>query len=410
LSKNDTPERNRFLILDIGGGYLKGGVLEIKKKEKFFGEIVVCKKERRESFFSGNKDAVDYEELKDNVLRLISSIRNSTKQDLPKNVILCFDQIYTEVKSVVVKEYRDKPKEKIDLAEMKNILQHAFWNMRDRLNKNRIDGDVKILDAKIQEITIDGYKIINPIDFEGKEISFVVGVAAMSRTNYEIVRRLSEDLKVDISAVYSDVFCAVNSQTQGERSSQSFLFVDFGASATQLALVKKGGFEKANYFNMGTDVFTKKVVSELGVGFSEAEEIMIKYCEKKLSEYAFRKIDKMIENEKNVWQNGMLTALEEMGETGDFPKTVLMTGGGSKMPFAQKFFEKNPAFLELFGSGDGPAMINYQDFGSLVTNKSDSDPQSLYFNIFSSSFRFLSGFGDDVINQNFRRILKLKKD
>ena len=406
--KKANPNRNRFLILDMGGGFLKGGILEIEKKEVYSGKILGFMKERREAFLGDIREEFAYEELKDNLQRLFSSLRTFVDDDLPSKTIFCFDQPFSGIKRLLIKEYRQKPKNRIDVAELKNIFQHAYDSAKATMNKNRMNTDFKIFDVHIQEILIDGYKVVNPVGFEGREIAFDIVISYLPQTNFEIVKKLCMDLNLEVSTVYNDIFCVFNSQARSERSNKDFLAIDFGSLITQLFLVRRGMFINSNYFNIGANSFVKKIKAEMNIGFSEAEEILDKYSVKKISEYAYKKIDKMMESEKILWQNGVIIALEEMEEFGNFPQSIMMVGGGSKMPFIMDSLKKSKNYLKMFEDKNPPDEIPLVGSSSMIESSPSMDSNPVYFNIFSCALRFVMNLNNNEIERNFKRAFKLK--
>jgi len=68
---------------------------------------------------------------------------------------------------------RSEPKKDIDLAEIQNIVQNiqhkAFNKMRSQLawETCRPEIEIKPINALLTEIKIDGYKVTNPLGFQG---------------------------------------------------------------------------------------------------------------------------------------------------------------------------------------------------------------------------------------------------
>ncbi|MFA6193856.1 MAG: hypothetical protein WC726_03300, partial [Parcubacteria group bacterium] len=72
---------------------------------------------------------------------------------------------------------RLKPEVRIDLPELKNIVQKVQWKAFDRIRQqlawetghNEID--VKLINAAIVDVRIDGYRVTNPLGFQGRDVS-----------------------------------------------------------------------------------------------------------------------------------------------------------------------------------------------------------------------------------------------
>jgi cell division protein FtsA len=110
------------------------------------------------------------------------------------------------------------------------------------------------------------------------------------------------------------------------------VFIDIGGGTTDIAVVRNGGLEGTKMFALGGRAFTKKLAQELGVAFEEAEMLKIKYAEGKLGQDVSAKIEKILEDDCDVWLSGVELSLSEFAEADLLPHKFFLCGGGSGLP------------------------------------------------------------------------------
>jgi cell division protein FtsA len=402
-----TSSRNRFLVLDIGGGFIKGGILNIRKDENGFkGEMIVCKKERRETFFDDHRTVLSYEELRGNILRILSALRGATKEDIPKNAILVCDQLFVSLRSFALKEYREKTKGKIDQGELQSMLQHMYLEMQKQISKESSE-EIKIADIQIQELHIDGYKVGDPIGYEGKEVSANLAVTYLPQTTIEILKKIMDELLFDSVSLFSDIFCAQFLYSFGDNASanNSFLIVDIGEYITQVGLVKNGKFVKARYCYAGFSNFIKKIASELQIGFAEAEHVALEYARSGLSAHSYEKIDAILAQEKVLWENGMTIVFEEMGELSKLPAKILFIGGVSNTDLFRKLIAEDHDILSFFEDGEVPDLIDVNKTFPFMDSRLESANSNAYYNIYCAATRFLANIRENGAGRSMRRFI-----
>ena len=406
-SQQVSSSRNRFLVLDMGGGYIKGGILNIKKDGGFQGEVLVCKKERRETFFDDYRTVLSYEELRGNILRMLSALRGATKEDIPKNLILVCDQLFVGVHSFTLKEYRERSKGKIDQGELQNILQHMHLEIQKQVSKES-NSDARVVDIQIQELHIDGYAVEDPVGYEGKELAVNIAATHIPQTNIEIIKKITDELSFDSVSLFSDIFCAqfVHSFGGESLSKDSFLVVDVGEYTTQACLVKSGKFVKACYCNVGFNNFIKKISLELQIGFTEAEHVALQYAKSGLSAHSYANIDSILSNEKMLWKNSVTIMFEEMGELSKLPAKMLFVGGMSQTDLFKKLVAEDEDILSFFEGGEAPELVETKKTFPFIGGQLDETNSNAYYNIYCASARFLANLRENGTSRSLRRLLK----
>jgi len=242
---------------------------------------------------------------------------------------------------------RIKSEIKIDLPELKNIIQKVQWKAFDRIRQqlawetghNEIE--VKLINAAIVDVRIDGYRVSNPLGFQGKDVSISVFNAYAPMIHLGALQTISEDLNLDLLSIADEPYAVAKSMGVGDISDFSAVFIDIGGGTTDIAVVRNGGLEGTKMFALGGRAFTKRLASELSIGFEEAEVLKIKYAEGKLGRDVGFKIDKILENDCQVWRSGVELSLEEFAESDVLPSKFFLCGGGSGLPGIKKVLTQN---------------------------------------------------------------------
>lgn len=237
---------------------------------------------------------------------------------------------------------RIKSEIKIDLPELKNIIQKVQWKAFDRIRQqlawetghNEIE--VKLINAAIVDVRIDGYRVSNPLGFQGKDVSISVFNAYAPMIHLGALQTIGEDLNLDLLSIADEPYAVAKSMGVGDISDFSAVFIDIGGGTTDIAVVRNGGLEGTKMFALGGRAFTKRLALELGIGFEEAEILKIKYAEGRLGRDVSFKIDRILENDCAVWRSGVELSLEEFAESDILPSKFFLCGGGSGLPGIKK--------------------------------------------------------------------------
>ena len=237
---------------------------------------------------------------------------------------------------------RIKPEMRIDFPELKNIIQKVQWKAFDRIRQqlawetghNEIE--VKLINAAIVDVRIDGYKITNPLGFQGKDVSISVFNAYAPMVHLGALQTIADELKLDLLSIAAEPYAVAKSMGADDVVDFSAIFIDIGGGTTDIALVRNGGLEGTKMFALGGRAFTKRLATELGVSFEEAENFKIRYAEGKLGKDVSGKIEKMLADDYSVWLSGVELSLSEFSENDLLPNKIFLCGGGSGLPGIKK--------------------------------------------------------------------------
>ncbi len=238
---------------------------------------------------------------------------------------------------------RIKPEMRIDLPELKNIVQKVQQKAYERIKRQlgwetgQEKIDIKLINAAIVDVRIDGYRISNPIGFQGRDVSISVFNAYAPMIHLGALQTIADELKIDLISIVAEPYAVARSiGIDKDNLDFSAIFIDVGGGTTDIAVVRNGGLEGTKMFALGGRAFTKRLAHELGIDFNEAESLKIKYSQNRLGADVNSKVEQFLESDCQVWLSGLEIALSEFSESDMLPSKILLCGGGSALPGIKK--------------------------------------------------------------------------
>ncbi|MDO8444032.1 MAG: cell division FtsA domain-containing protein [bacterium] len=243
---------------------------------------------------------------------------------------------------------REDPKEKISVKELKDIIEQVQERSFDRARSElawetgQTELDVKLVNSSVVDVRIDGYKITNPVGFQGRDVQVGIFNAFAPIVHLGALQTIAEDLDLDLLSVAAEPYAVAKCVGSEESSEFSSIFIDIGGGTTDIAVVRAGGLEGTKMFAIGGRVFTKSIAEAFDKTFVEAEQLKLDYSNGKIkpdSEIG-AKIRKVIADDCEVWLSGVELALEEFANVELLPSKILLCGGGSLLPEIKEYLEK----------------------------------------------------------------------
>lgn len=237
-----------------------------------------------------------------------------------------------------IRYIRPNPKAKIDLPELKDIVarvqRRAFDRARTLLawESGQSELDVRLVNAAIVDVRIDGYKVTNPLGFQGREVQVGVYNCFAPIVHLGALQTIADELELDLLSVAAEPYAVARCLGPNESVEFSAVFVDIGGGTSDIAVVRAGGLEGTKMFALGGRAFTKRIAQVLGVSFSEAEDLKIRYSDGELDKGRADAVRQAIEADCQVWLSGIELTLEEFSTGELLPNRILLCGGGSALP------------------------------------------------------------------------------
>ena len=245
--------------------------------------------------------------------------------------------------TTTVNYHRKDPNKPITESEMESIIkkvQQRSGEVAKRTVALETDNDnveVRLINSAIVSLTIDGYKISNPIGFKGSDVVIQFYTAFAPLIHVAAIEKVCAELNLDLLTVAVEPF-AVCRACLGDDISSSFsgIVMDIGGGTTDVAVVEDGGVEGTKMFSIGGRSFTHQIAATLGVDFDTAEDYKLDFDTGKLDDRVKAKVETALSRNLSVWLTGVEVALEDFDNVGSLPRKVLLCGGGASLSLLQE--------------------------------------------------------------------------
>ncbi|MBA3679312.1 rod shape-determining protein [Candidatus Saccharibacteria bacterium] len=233
---------------------------------------------------------------------------------------------------------RSKPDIKIDQAELMDIIERiqaqAYQDVKKQLSweTGKRELEVKLVNAAVVDVHIDGYRVTNPVGFQGKDVTIQIFNAFAPMVHLGALQTVAADLDLNLINIAAEPFAVAKSVGADDSTEFSAVFIDIGGGTSDIAVVNNGGVEGTQMFAIGGRSFTKRIGSSLGVNFDEAEDLKLDHSAGKLSEKQEKAVSEALKNDVETWLSGVELGLAEFDNIEHLPNRILLCGGGSALP------------------------------------------------------------------------------
>ncbi len=233
---------------------------------------------------------------------------------------------------------RVNPEMHIGVPELKMIIQKVQEKAYERIKRQlawetgQDDIDVKLINAAIVDVRIDGYHIQNPVNFQGRDVSMSVFNAYAPMIHLGALQTIADELDLDLLSIAAEPYAVARSIEVEDMIDFSAIFIDVGGGTTDIAVVRNGGLEGTKMFALGGRAFTKRLAQEFHLSFDVAEQMKLDYANGRLKSEEATRIAALYADDCRVWLGGVELSLLEFAETDLLPSRIFLCGGGSALP------------------------------------------------------------------------------
>ena len=253
-----------------------------------------------------------------------------------------------------VKFTRKDTTKPMDLAEVEQIIklvqERAESSAKESLalELGGKDVEVRLVNSALVSIDIDGYKVTNPIGFQGKEVLVQLYTAFAPLIHIGALERTAQELDLDLLAVAAEPFAVARSVIGDDpNATMSAILMDVGGGTTDIALIDEGGVQGTIMFGIGGRAFTRGIERELGTSFSASEDLKIGLGKKTLPPNKVPAVEMALHKTLDVWGGGVELALSEFTSVDNLPHRVLLCGGGSSLQMLMEELHTSTWYRQL---------------------------------------------------------------
>lgn len=338
---NFFPKSPYGLSLDIGTETVKAILFERRDDNKGYVVGVGKCKQRLSDTQSGI--VTDIWGVVENCKMAIAEAEEMAQQRATQVIIGIAGELVKGSTTTITYE-RTKPDQKISLDELQGIVKKIQWEALDKVRQQlswetgHEDMDVRVVNAAIVDVQIDGYKVTNPLGFQGKHMILGIFNAFAPLIHLGAVQTIAQELGLSLLSVAAEPYAVARSLGEQEAGELSALFIDIGGGTTDVALMQNGGLVGTKSFTLGGRAFTKRIAQEFYMSFEKAEHMKLDYSNGRLAEADEIKVQKCLDQDCEIWMSGIELILEEFATVSNdpLPPRVFLCGGGSGLPEVRK--------------------------------------------------------------------------
>lgn len=249
---------------------------------------------------------------------------------------------------------RPQPDRPLDTAEMEFIIEKVQERAQGKaqrqiaLETGNEEVEVKLVNSALVSIHIDGYKVSNPIGFQGRDVAVQIYTAFAPMVHIGALERVADELALELVAVAAEPF-AVSRSVLGTDASSNFtaILVDIGGGTSDIAVVNDGGVEGTKMFGIGGRSFTRTIASDMNLNYKDAEKLKVNIESTQIKASIKQEAEKAINKTLDVWLAGVELALGEFDSVDHLPNRILLCGGGASLESLVEALSERDWYKEL---------------------------------------------------------------
>ena len=333
-ARKDTQDNDYIVALDIGTEFVKALIAKLTDDNL---EIVGAGRARQDISDMHSGAIADISGVVRNCETALSEAEDQAGLQAKRVVIGIAGELVKGVTNTI-RYRRPQPDRPLDVAEMEFIIEKVQERAQVKAQKQialetgNEDVEIKLVNSALVSIHIDGYKISNPIGFQGKDVAVQIYTAFAPMVHIGALERVADELALELVAVAAEPF-AVSRSVLGNDASSNFtaILADVGGGTTDIAVVNDGGVEGTKMFGIGGRSFTRTIASEMDLNYSDAEKLKVNIDSEKIKPSVAKEANAAIDKTLEVWLAGVELALGEFDSVDHLPNRILLCGGGASL-------------------------------------------------------------------------------
>ncbi len=344
-------DANSYIVgLDIGTEFVKALIARVKDEDI---TIVGMGRARQEVSDMHSGAIADISGVVRNCEEALAAAEEQAGLQAKRVVIGIAGELVKGVTNTI-RYRRPQPDRPLDANEMEFIIEKVQERAQGKaqqqiaLETGNDEVEVKLVNSALVSIHIDGYKVSNPLGFQGKDVAVQIYTAFAPMVHIGALERVADELGLELVAVAAEPF-AVSRSVLGTDANSSFtaILADVGGGTTDIAVVNDGGVEGTKMFGIGGRSFTRTIANDMDLGYTEAEKLKVNIDHENIKPTVQQKAMKAIDKTLGVWIDGVELALSEFESVDHLPNRILLCGGGASLKALVDALESRDWYKEL---------------------------------------------------------------
>lgn len=325
---------SHYTVIDVGTEFVKALIV---KREEDKGIVIGAGRVRQQLTDMQAGAVADIQSVIDNCDRALTEAEDMCEV-VPGQAVMGIAGEQVRGFSTTMTMPRPQPQARITQADLASALQavqrralkEAVRQMSHELGVSEVN--VKLVHSSITAVSIDGYAVTNPVDFQGHVVEITVFNTFAPLHHIGALQTIAQELDLELVATVAEPYALARACTNEDVEERGGIFVDIGGGTTDVALVRHGGIEATRMFALGGRSFTKRLAGELQMSMGEAERYKLSHGEGHLAVEQRALAREALTPTAEVLAQGVALTLEEMAGGQQLPAALYLAGGGAALP------------------------------------------------------------------------------
>src|SRR6266704_38348 len=378
-----------YTALDIGTAFAKAIIVEVHEDQ-----ATVLGVGRHQQSYSHMSDGIvtDIPGVIANCNEALVKAEKSAGGVVAPSAVIGIAGELVKGSSIVVNKQRQQPTKPITPEELEALItgaqQKLLKNAKDRIaaETGYQNIEVRLTNAAVISVRIDGQTVSNPIGFRGRHFTLTLFSAFAPLMQLGALETVAQGLDLTLVTIVAEPYALARCLSTNAGADSGAIFIDIGGGTTDIALVRQGGIEETRMFALGGRTFTRRLAASKGLSVKEAEKLKLSYSNGATKGNERDEIQNIYASEAQIWMDSVELLIEELAKGELLPPAIYLVGGGSGLPDLRQKLETFPWTERLPFSRQPivetiqPTMVtSIVDPNNLLRNAQDITPMALAY-------------------------------
>nr|BBH89474.1 hypothetical protein KTC_42250 [Thermosporothrix sp. COM3] len=384
----NTGQSQLFTALDVGTAYAKAMIIEVQGDH---AEVLGVGRYPQSYSHMADGIVTDIQGVIANCNEALLRAEKSAGTMAPAAVIGIAGELVKGASThvSVTRQHPTRPITREELEQLivsaqKKLLKNAKARIAAETGLSNVE--VRLTNAAVISVRIDGQTVTNPIGFPGRYFSLTLFSAFAPLMQLGALEAVAQGLDLSLIAIVAEPYALARCLSMNAGTDSGAIFIDIGGGTTDIALVRQGGIEETRMFALGGRTFTRRIANSKGISLKDAERLKLSYSSGEMKGSAVEEIRTILEPECETWMDSVELLVEELSKGELLPPAIYVVGGGSALSDIQRKLEAFPWTERLPFSRQPivrtvlPEMVNHiLDPQGLLQDAQDITPMALAF-------------------------------
>jgi cell division protein FtsA len=338
-------QRQLFTALDIGTAFAKAIIVEVHDDQA--------------TVLGVGRHQQSYAHMSDGIVTDISGVIANCNEALIKaekaaggvvapSAVIGIAGELVKGSSITINKQRQQPTKAITPEELESLINGAQQKLL-KSAKDRIAAEtgyqnieVRLTNAAVISVRIDGQTVANPIGFRGRHFTLTLFSAFAPLMQLGALETVAQGLDLTLVTIVAEPYALARCLSTNAGTDSGAIFIDIGGGTTDIALVRQGGIEETRMFALGGRTFTRRLATNKGISVKDAEKIKLSYSSGNIKGADRDEIQSILAPECQTWMDSIELLIEELSKGELLPPAIYTVGGGSALPDLRQKLESFP--------------------------------------------------------------------